>query len=143
MQPGTRRGLQIGGIVCLVIGLPLMMGAPLLGLGGAVVGMGAGPEAMFGSFAAAVALSMLGFVLVVAGLLMVRFGFMKAVSEVTATETAGAVEHASGAVGRGVGKGLADAGHSLGGAVVRLKCRACGYLDSEDASFCSGCGQAM
>jgi hypothetical protein len=44
----------------------------------------------------------------------------------------------------GFASGLEKHGMSLGGKeVVKVKCRNCGYLETEDAEFCSKCGQIM
>ena len=46
----------------------------------------------------------------------------------------------------GIASGLKKHDMSIGGGgreVVKIKCRNCGYLETEDAEFCSKCGQAM
>lgn len=144
MSAGQRRVLQVGGVLCLVAGLVLFLMGPLAALrsfGSAASGDG-GVEDAVGGMMGLVLFSFLGMLFLVAGAVMARFGFMRPVAELTATETAGALEHAAGAAGRGLrGAGL-GAGRE-GGEVVKVKCRGCGFLDSEDARFCSGCGASM
>ncbi|TFG21426.1 MAG: zinc ribbon domain-containing protein [Promethearchaeota archaeon] len=44
----------------------------------------------------------------------------------------------------GFATGLERHGMSLGGKeTIKVKCRNCGYLESEDAEFCSKCGQSI
>ena len=46
----------------------------------------------------------------------------------------------------GIASGLKKHDMSIGGGgkeVVKIKCRNCGYLETEDAEFCSKCGQAV
>jgi hypothetical protein len=50
-----------------------------------------------------------------------------------ADETQGGVEKVTRAIRKGTG----------GGEVIKVRCRACGYLESEDAKFCSGCGKSI
>jgi hypothetical protein len=87
-----------------------------------------------------------GMVLIIVGAIYAKFGYMRAASEISATETAGAVGHSSKAWARGVGQGLHESGFAWGGGgkpVVKVKCRSCGYLESEDARFCSQCTKAV
>ena len=91
-------------------------------------------------------LGILSVACIMAGATLLRFGFMRSVSSIVATETAPAVEYSSAALGRGIGSGLRESGFAGGvgpAAVVRLKCRSCGFLESEDARFCSQCSKAM
>ncbi len=144
MTDGQRRGFQIGGIVCLVLGLPLMFGGPLIGFMSSASSMSE-PSGFFSGFIGGAVAMFVGFLFVAAGLFMAKFGFMKAYTEVAATETAGAVEHASAAGGRGLGRGLRESGamDSLSGrTIVKVRCD-CGYLETEDAKFCSDCGNPM
>lgn len=59
-----------------------------------------------------------------------------------AMETSPALGIASTAIAEGVRKAGA-VGVQPPQAAVRVKCRSCGYLDSEDATFCSRCGQRL
>lgn len=83
----------------------------------------------------------IGMPLLALGGWIVWLAFLKPLTEIVATETGGAVEYGAGRAGRGFGAGLKQAGALAG--VVKVRCRGCGFLDSEDARFCSGCGQAM
>ena len=90
-------------------------------------------------------LSLVAMPFLIVGSILLKFGFMKPVSELVATETSGAVEHSSSAWGRGAGGGLREAGFSFGSPreVVKVKCRSCGFLESEDARFCSQCAKPV
>jgi hypothetical protein len=54
-----------------------------------------------------------------------------------ADETQDGVEKVTRAIRKGAGQGTG------GGEVIKVRCRACGYLESEDAKFCSGCGKSI
>lgn len=135
------------GKVLLLLGFGLFVSGPLLfGL----VAMGAfqsgRPGLGFLGPALAFPVSVAGIVCIMAGAIYMRMGYLKAGSEIVATETSGAVQHATSAWARGLGTGLKESGFSLGGGatqVVKVKCRACGYLESEDARFCSRCAKPM
>jgi len=55
-----------------------------------------------------------------------------------ADETTEGVEKVAAAITRGAKKGSGAPSE-----VVKVRCRACGYLESEDAKFCSGCGKPI
>jgi hypothetical protein len=58
--------------------------------------------------------------------------------------TGGAMKYSTEKVTDGFATGLEKHGMGLGGKeVVKIKCRNCGYLETEDAEFCSKCGQPM
>jgi hypothetical protein len=87
-----------------------------------------------------------GMALFMVGGVLMGLGFMRPMAEISATETAHAVEHTSAAMGRGLSKGLRQDGFQWGGnarPVVKVRCRSCGALDSEDAKFCSACAKPM
>jgi len=93
-----------------------------------------------------------GFALVL-GFAMFAFGaqlFMtanaRAISKYAATEAAPAVSITTEAVASGLSKGLKGSNIGLGSSdreVIRVKCRNCGYLETEDAEFCSKCGKQV
>jgi hypothetical protein len=53
-----------------------------------------------------------------------------------ADETQEGVEKVASAITKG-------ATGARGGEVIKVRCRSCGYLESEDAKFCSGCGKTI
>ena len=60
--------------------------------------------------------------------------------------TGGAMKYTTEKVTDGFATGLEKHGMSIGGGgkeVVKVKCRNCGYLETEDAEFCSKCGQTV
>lgn len=113
--------------------------APLSVLGGMQDFMAGGSP--FAPMASFIAFGFGGVVLIGIGAFLTRLGFLRLGADLVATETAPAVEHSAGAVGRG----LRSSG--FGGAstvqLVRVKCRGCGFLESEDATFCSKCGKKV
>jgi hypothetical protein len=140
MSPMQRRALQIVGLVFIALGIVLIVGAILTTVrpSGDLLAPG-GFEGQASRMVGGFLVVMMGMIVAFLGAVMVKFGFLKPVSEIVATETAGAVEHASGALGRG----LAGAGIGTGRHQIKVRCRACGFLDTEDARFCSGCGKPM
>lgn len=76
------------------------------------------------------------------GSFMAKLAFIKPLAEHVVTETADAAAFGSHNIARSVAKGLQEGG-GLGREVVKIRCRACGELDDEDAKFCSACGKAM
>ncbi len=106
-----------------------------------VEGKGASGFAMVGGFALA------GF-----GLMLLLTGQTRRVTSYMAEETAPATTTTSQAYGTGLARGLnVGGGIPLAGPppaasapaqeVVRIRCRSCGFLETEDARFCSNCGQ--
>ena len=60
--------------------------------------------------------------------------------------TAPAAKYTTEQVTDGLASGLKKHGMGIGiggKEVVKIKCRNCGYLETEDAEFCSKCGQTM
>ena len=50
------------------------------------------------------------------------------------------------AVGEGLAAGIGTVGGGQAGSaeeITRVRCRKCGFLETADAKFCSGCGAAM
>jgi len=85
-------------------------------------------------FAAGGFLTMIGFMLV--GLTLIR-----PYSKYLATEASPAIKIAS----ESLGEGLKESGIGTGQQkeIIKVKCPHCGYLDSEDAEFCSKCGKKI
>jgi hypothetical protein len=123
LSPSARAGWQVLTIVLVVLGLGLFLyGAVAL---------------MQGSFAV-FPLALVGVILFGAGGMLGRLAFLRPVSELVATETESAVEHTASTVGRGL-RSSWDAPAKE----IRIRCRTCGFLASEDATYCSKCGKKV
>ncbi len=127
----------------LVIGFVVFIGS-IAQLFGAFANVGSDP---FGSFGSVVQSFFFAFVGSIAGMLLIglgglalRFGVIRPVTSYVATEASPAIRTASAAIGEGLREGLGD---RLGATPVRVRCRNCGYLESEDAKYCSQCAQPM
>lgn len=138
LSPGARRGLRVGSVTCLLAGLVMVVvgfttfATPIFDR---PTGFGEVPEGppfwSMGLFAG-------GGLLLVVGVALSGMAFAKPLSEVSATETQGAVEVTAAAFGRGL-----QTGFGKQQTLVKLRCRSCGSLDSEDAKFCSQCAKPM
>ncbi len=142
MSPQTRKTLQTVSLVGLGVGaLMTVAGIVLLVTNMLTMTPPSGPDdpgtGAGGAFVGFLLFGLGGFVFVVSFGLM-GFAFRKPLSELAATDTEVAIEHSAGALARGI-----RGGGGLGGAIVKVKCRSCGYLDSEDAKFCSGCAATL
>jgi hypothetical protein len=105
-------------------------------------------EFMGGFFIGGITL-VFGFALLGIGVQLFLTANARAISKYAATETAPATSIMTEAVASGFSKGMKGSGFGLGGLgssereVVKIKCRNCGYLETEDADFCSKCGQRI
>jgi hypothetical protein len=102
-----------------------------------------GPGAAIGSFMLSFVLGAIGIVLLGIGGFALRFGMIRPVSSFIATEAAPAIQTAAAALGGGLRQVGFGAPAAPPAPEVRVKCRNCGYLETEDAEFCSKCGQRM
>ncbi|HEX9339874.1 MAG TPA: zinc ribbon domain-containing protein [Thermoplasmata archaeon] len=103
---------------------------------------GTAPGVVLGSFFLSFVLSGIGMVLMGIGGYALRFGLVRPVTTYVATEASPGIETAVTAIGQG----LRQAGFGpspTGSNAIRVKCRNCGYLETEDADFCSKCGQRL
>jgi hypothetical protein len=152
IQSGTLFGLsgeklRRVGVTLLIVGLVMFLGSmfPVLLAIGRVAAdpfQPGGFGLVAGSFFLSFLLGAVGVILVGVGGLALRLGMVRPVSGYLATEAGPAIRTASSAIGAG----LRDVGFGPSAApptVVRVKCRNCGYLETEDAEFCSKCGQRM
>jgi ribosomal protein L40E len=101
---------------------------------------------IFGQFAIGGFASVVGFAFIGFGAQLFLTAHARAISRYTAIEGAPAVEIMSEAFASGVSKGLQRSGRaqSFGDReIVKIKCRKCGYLETEDATFCSKCGNEI
>jgi len=85
------------------------------------------------------------------GFVLLFVSFIRRISGYVATETRPAIRTASSGLGAGVAEGIREGGgikfdiETQGSSkeVVKVKCRSCGFLDTEDATFCSKCGSKL
>jgi hypothetical protein len=152
--PATPRGTLFGlkgrqltglGIVLGLAGVGLFVGSTAL-MFSAFGNFPSDPFGSFGAITGAMALfsvlSILGMILIGLGAFALRFGLIHPVASYVATEASPAITTAATALGRGLQQGMGGA--PIGGAAtVKVRCRNCGYLDSEDAKYCSKCAQAL
>ena len=71
---------------------------------------------------------------------------MEKISKFYSRATAPAARYTTEHVTDGLATGLKKHGMGIGTGgkeVIKVKCRNCGYLETEDAEFCSKCGQTM
>ncbi len=142
----TKSVLRILGIVLLIIGIIL-----------AIVGLvqqgskGMEEEGWFETASGGMIMTFAGMAMVIFGFVMLYVSFIGRVAKYYADESAPAIETASGAVARGLSKGTQEEGgirvdvssSATAGVVIKTKCRNCGYLETEDADFCSKCGKRL
>ena len=71
------------------------------------------------------------------GAVLLKFCFIRPVSQYIATEASPAMKTA----GHAIGSGLKESGvfSSERKEIIKIKCSHCGYLESKDADFCSKC----
>ncbi len=83
----------------------------------------------------------LGSFMVVIGFGLVRMSLTRPVSEYYATELSPATE----ITGKSIGKVLYQSGfaRSEPKEIIKIRCSHCGYLETEDANFCSKCGNKI
>lgn len=82
-----------------------------------------------------------GLLMIFFGAVLLKFSFIRPISEYYATEMSPAIT----TTGHALGTGLKESG-ALGSSqkeIIKVKCPHCGYLDSEDAEFCSKCGKKI
>lgn len=84
-----------------------------------------------------------GAFLAIIGIGLLRFGFIGRVSKYIADETGPAISSVSESITRGVkeGGGMDVTVHS--DTKIQIKCRNCGTLNDEDATYCDNCGSPL
>jgi len=101
-----------------------------------------------------ITLCAIGGFLLIPGLFLIYVSQVRRVTSYVAGETAPAVRTTSGAAGQGLVEGMrqgggipltitAQPGGTGPAASIRVRCRNCGYLETEDAAFCSQCRTPM
>jgi hypothetical protein len=91
-------------------------------------------------------LSAVGIIPFAVGMYLYMASKMDKIAKFYSRATGGAMKYSTEQVSDGFASGLKKHGMSIGGGgkeVVKIKCRNCGYLETEDAEFCSKCGQTM
>lgn len=121
----------------LAIGIPMIIIGIILAIYGFTSFVSGGFEAAAGNqmiFMAGGSIAVIGFVLV--GLAVIR-----PASKYYATELSPAMK----ITGQSIGEGLKESGFgsSQTKEIIKVKCPHCGYLESEDAEFCSKCGKKI
>jgi putative Mn2+ efflux pump MntP len=108
---------------------------------------------VFSDFGPNIALFIPSMFLIFIGIVLFLVGFqlwyatkMDKISGYISRATGGSAKYTTEKVTDGFATGLEKHGMSIGGGgkeVVKIKCRNCGYLETEDAEFCSKCGERM
>jgi hypothetical protein len=163
MAPRQRNDYSGGKTAGMIIGIALVVvGIVLMVSGAAIQSSAPNPspgdpdfweksnESM-AKFGRGAAMIVIGFGMIAVGGIIIYITNIRKVATYMATETAPAIEIAGGAMGKGIAEGTQEGGgikFDTGGAsrpreVVKVKCRKCGYLDTEDATFCSKCGARL
>ncbi len=81
-----------------------------------------------------------GFMMVI-GFGLIRFSLVRPLSKYYASEGSPGIKIAS----KSMGEGLKESGAFSNNKreIIKIKCPHCGYLESEDAEFCSKCGKKI
>ena len=125
-------------IVMRIIGIPLLVIGIILAILGFTIFTSGSFDQAFGK----IIMIAVGSILIVIGFGLVILTLIRPISKYYATETSPAITTASHAVG----KGLKESGafdQNTSKKIIKVKCPHCGYLDSEDAEFCSKCGKKI
>ena len=84
----------------------------------------------------------IGMILLAVGFGALKFGMIRPVTTYVASEASPAIERVSEAAAEGLKKGF-GANPLTGESVIKVKCRNCGYLENEDATYCGKCGKPL
>jgi len=84
----------------------------------------------------------IGIIFLALGFGALRLGLIRPVTTYVASEASPAIELVSEAAAGGLKKGF-GANPLKNESVVKVKCRNCGYLESEDAIYCGKCGKPL
>ena len=96
--------------------------------------------------------SVVGMLLIFIGGTIIYFTQIRRIAKYVAAETSPAIETVGDAMGKGVASGIKEGGgikittetdSKASKEIIKIKCRNCGYLDTEDAEFCSKCGSKI
>ena len=122
--------MRVVGITLLIIGVILL----LIGITNFVSGSFEEALSNMAMFAAG------GFLLVI-GLMFIALTIIRPMTKYYATEAHPGLQTA----GHAIGSGLKESGFGKSETkeIIKIKCPHCGYLESEDAEFCSKCGRKV
>jgi hypothetical protein len=118
-----------------------------------------GDEGWFEESSAGMFKIFIGFVMLMIGGMLLYYSVIGRVASYFADEVSPAIHTVTEAAGSGFSRGTQRGGgikfdlHSSGQShvgqaskqreIIKIKCRNCGYLDTEDADFCSKCGHKI
>jgi ABC-type arginine transport system permease subunit len=125
----------------LGVGIPLLLvGIIFIGFGLSSF-MGSFSEGLIHEASGAITYLAIGGFLTVIGFMFLGWGLLRPLSKYYATEASPALKTAS----QSIGEGLRESGFGLSQQkeVIRIKCPNCGFLESEDAEFCSKCAHKL
>lgn len=136
------------GVVLIAVGIALFLGS-MLPVFFAISSLMADPfgssGGIFGAFILSFCLGAAGLIILAIGGIALRFGMIRPVASYVAAEAGPAITSVAESAGLGFRGGFGGTPVAAPDAHpdVRVKCRNCGYLDSEDATYCSKCGQPL
>ena len=123
--------------IMIGVGIPLL----LLGIVLAIFGFISFTRGGFQSAGVNAMIFMGGAIMAMFGLVLIKFAVIRPVSKYYATELSPAMKIS----GQSLGEGLKESGFGTTQQkeIIKIKCPHCGYLESEDAEFCSKCGKKI
>jgi len=122
----------------IAIGIPLLV----IGVVISIIGFTSFTSQGFNSAGLNALLFMVGAFMAFIGIALLRLSIIRPVSKYYATELSPAIKTAS----KSFGEGLKESGYKNSSEVkevIKIKCPHCGYLESEDADYCSKCGKKI
>jgi hypothetical protein len=139
-----KTGMLILGVLLLLVGIFFLISG--FSSFSSLFEMNGGPLGSSGNkgFSSIGFLALGGFLIVI-GIGLVYLSQFRKVTSYFASEGSSAIETASHAVGKGIGRGFHETGMNITTQkeIIKVKCPHCGYLESEDAEFCSKCGKKL
>jgi hypothetical protein len=129
-------------IVMRTIGIPLLV----IGIILVILGFNSFMSGSFDQALSNMILIAAGGFLILIGFGLIGLSLIRPVTKYYAEEASPAITKGSRAFGKGIGQGLKESGivgQDKSKEVIKVKCPHCGYLDSEDAEFCSKCGKKI
>ena len=122
-----------------IIGVPLI----IFGIIICILGFTSFTNGDFDSFGLTAGMYLGGFLMAGIGAMLIFVSFARPVSKYYATEMSPAMQ----ITGESIGTGLKNSGFGNNKTqtkeIIKIKCPHCGYLESEDADFCSKCGKKI